>query len=169
MSIFMNAQENDDLENCLALLESCHSLQLATVDEKGLPHISYAPFIRQREHFFIFVSQLAGHTKHLQLKPNASIMVIQDETASRNLFARERCILNVLVEAVASDVTASILDQMEIELGKTIGLLRALPDFVLYRLTSAQARYVAGFGKTYEVDLIRNELVHVSEKRLAER
>ena len=165
----MNAQENDELENCLALLKSCHSLQLATVDEKGLPHISYAPFIRQREDFFIFVSQLAGHTQHLQLRPNASIMVIKDETNSRNLFARERCILNVLVETVAPDESASILDQMEIELGKTITLLRTLPDFILFRLTSAQARYVAGFGKAYEVDLIRNEVVHVSAQKLAER
>jgi putative heme iron utilization protein len=169
MSVFMNEQKSEYLEACLELLQSCSSLQLATVDESGLPHISYAPFIRQSEHFFIFVSQLAGHTQQLRDAPNASIMIIKDEAGSRNVFARERCIASVSAEILTSDMADSILDQMEVELGKTMGLLRTLPDFVLFRLTAVDARYIAGFGKAFELDLKRNELMHVSAEKLAER
>lgn len=165
----MNEQESEHLTGCLALLQSCRSLQLATVDENGLPHMSYAPFIRQSEHFFIFVSQLAGHTQHLKDRPNASIMIIKDEADCRNIFARERCIAAVCVETLAPDTAGRILDRMEVELGNTLALLRTLPDFVLFRLTAVDARYIAGFGKAFELDLKRNELMHVSAEKLAER
>ncbi|BBB28970.1 conserved hypothetical protein [Neptunomonas japonica JAMM 1380] len=165
----MNVQKSEYLEACLELLRSCGSLQLATVDKNGMPHVSYAPFIRQNEHFFIFVSQLASHTEHLKDKPNASIMIIKDEAGCRNLFARERCIVEVSTEALAPDTTGSILDQMEVELGTTMALLRTLPDFVLFKLTAVEARYIAGFGKAFELDLKRNELTHVSAEKLAER
>jgi putative heme iron utilization protein len=164
------------LQDCLTLLNTCKTLQLATVDTQGWPHISYAPFVRQNEHFYIFLSQLAKHTQHLQQMPKASVMVIKDEADSRNLFARERLIIDVHVEkaelaAARSNThnnTNSILDQMEAELGNTVGLLRTLPDFVLFRLTAAQARYIAGFGKAYDLDLKRESLVHLSAEKLAE-
>ncbi|WP_051221792.1 HugZ family protein [Neptunomonas japonica] len=165
----MNVQTSEYLEACLALLQSCSSLQLATIDKSGMPHLSYAPFIRQSEHFFIFVSQLASHTQHLTDVPNASIMIIKDEADCRNIFARERCTASVSVEALAPDTTGSILDQMEVELGKTMALLRTLPDFVLFKLTAEEARYIAGFGKAFELDLKHNELMHVSAEKLAER
>ncbi|SIS99393.1 HugZ family protein [Neptunomonas antarctica] len=171
-------EEAQRLQDCMALLSTCKTLQLATVDSQGWPHISYAPFVRQEDCFYIFVSLLASHTQHLQhlqQMPKASVMVIKDEADSRNLFARERLIADVQVEKVelaaahsnTDSDTNSILDLMETELGSTVGLLRTLSDFVLFRLTAVQARYIAGFGKAYDLDLKRESLVHVSAEKLA--
>ncbi|WP_293267467.1 pyridoxamine 5'-phosphate oxidase family protein [Neptunomonas sp.] len=163
----MDVEDRKRLGDCMELLHSYNTLQLATVDANGLPHISYAPFIRQDTNFFIFVSQLAGHTQRLKESTNASVMVIKDEAGSRNLFARERFVADVVASTVEPAEIKSILDAMEITLGNTVALLRSLPDFILFRLTVTKAKYIAGFGKAYQVDLCRHTVAHISAESLA--
>lgn len=162
----MNDEETKYLQDCMALLSNSKTLQLATVDQQGWPHISYAPYIRQDEHFYIYVSQLASHTQYLQQTPKASVMIIRDEMQSRNVFVRERIIVGVHVEVADSEDTSPILDRMEAQLGGTVALLRTLPDFVLFKLSTVKARYIAGFGKAFEFDIKQGKLEHISAAKL---
>jgi len=165
----MSEEEIKRLKDCMKLLNSSKTLQLATVDSQGMPHISYAPFIRQDEHFYIYVSQLANHTAHLQQTPNVSLMIISDEVQSKNLFARERLIIEAGVTLLDQMVHKTVLDAMEASLGGTVGLLRSLPDFMLFKLTAVNARYIAGFGKAFQLDLAKKKLEHISAEQVAKR
>ena len=55
------------------------TLQLATVDADGQPNVSYAPFVQNQEGYFILISEIARHARNLQVNPNVSIMMIEDE------------------------------------------------------------------------------------------
>lgn len=165
----MNDEETKQLKDCMSLLTSCKTLQLATVDMQGMPHISYAPFVWQDKSFYIYLSQLASHSEYLQQTPKASLMIIRDETQSQNLFARERLIVEVNVDVVDQLASSTVLDAMEVSLGGTVTLLRRLPDFMLFRLSAVSARYIAGFGKAFEFDIKQMTLTHVSPEKLANR
>lgn len=169
MSFQMNEEETKQLKNCMALLDTSKTLQLATVDSQGIPHISYAPFVRKDEDFFIYVSQLASHTEYLQQTPTVSLMIICDEAQSKNLFARERLIIEADATVLDQMAHNSVLDNMEASFGGTVALLRSLPDFVLFKLSAVNARYIAGFGKAFQLDMQKMQLEHVSAEKLAKR
>lgn len=142
-------------ERCEVLLNSCQSLQLATLDAAGFPLISYAPYIKLEGMLYIFVSRLAAHTEYLLSHETVSLMVIRDESMSKNIFARERVMLKANIGVVDKvDMKEPLLDAMQQHLGNTVSLLRGLSDFVLIRLQPVSARYVEGFGKTYDIDYV---------------
>lgn len=97
----MNETENLSLQELLA---SQQTLLLSTASASGVPDLSYAPFVRdQTGCFYIFVSELAGHTANLLHNPKASVMFIRPESESRNLFARERAAFNCTVQELKRD------------------------------------------------------------------
>ncbi|TVT55275.1 MAG: HugZ family protein [Sedimenticola thiotaurini] len=139
-----------------ALIASQQTLILSTVNQHQQPEISYAPFVQDEQGvFYIFVSELASHTANLLQSGRTSIMIVRDEVQSRNLFARER----VSYQCSASDIPLSDpvseipLTQLQERFGETIKLLRTLADFHLIALTPETGRYVAGFGKAYDLIL----------------
>lgn len=155
-------------EQYKALLEHTRSLQLSSL--KGdQPETSYAPFIRQDQKFYIFVSDLASHTANLLSHPKAGIMLIEDEGHVRNLFARKRITFSCKVEQVAVDSAEYplLLDRMEQRLGSVLAMLRTLPDFRLLRLTPLEGRFITGFGKAYEIDPDTDQLLHIGADRIA--
>ncbi|WP_370277330.1 HugZ family protein [Pontibacterium sp.] len=154
---------------CRALQDGKQSVLLSTLNQAGNPEISYAPAVRDGQGcFYIFVSELAAHTANLLGHPNCSVLFIQDEQESRNIFARERLTYQCDVEKVERDSAkgVEILEQMENKLGQTVKLLRGLPDFHLFRLKPTSGSYVVGFGKAFEVDPASGELIHLSEERV---
>ena len=140
-------------DEILALIGQLKSLQLATLNARGLPESSYTPFIYQAPYFYIFVSALASHTQNLTSRHHCSLMLIEDEAHARNLFARTR--LMVAAEADVLDPADTeyeeLLDVMEQTLGSTMKMLRTLPDFKLIRLTINGGRFVKGFGAAYAI------------------
>lgn len=151
-------------QQCQQLLARLQSLALSTLSE-GQPDISYAPFWRDEGGvIYIYVSELAAHTHNLMAHARCSVMFIEDESACRNIFARERLTLDCRAIEVGNqaDNFTSILDQMEAELGQTVALLRSLPDFRLFALTLLSGRYVVGFGKAFEVTPSTLALRHIT-------
>lgn len=136
---------------CAALLDSVKSLHMATLGEDGHPHCGYTPFLRDGRDFLIFTSQLAVHTRNLLLNPQVSIMLIADEHASRQIFARTRVSYHCRAEPVAREHPdwESLLDRYQAHLGNTVKMLRTLPDFVLFRLRPESGQFVMGFGQAY--------------------
>ncbi|HNP31614.1 MAG TPA: pyridoxamine 5'-phosphate oxidase family protein, partial [Nitrospirales bacterium] len=137
---------------CASLIEGMQSLQLSTVGVDGIPHCSYTPYLhRAPDSFYIFVSQLAAHTRHLLANGTVAIMIIADEQSTSQIFARTR--VNYVCDAKHippnSPDYESVLDDYEQRHGKMAGLLRQLPDFVLFHLHKKSGQFVMGFGKAY--------------------
>ena len=152
----MSEAEHIDLQSaCDQLIASHKTLLLAThsVDD-GANHISYAPYVRDEDNFYIFVSELAKHTKNLMSHPQVSILFIQAESDADNLFARQRVTLDCQVEEIqkASPLYDHQLNVMTEKFGNIIHVLRTLPDFHLLALTPKNGQFVAGFGKAIPLD-----------------
>lgn len=141
---------------CRQLISARETLLLSTVNAEQQPEISYAPYIRDRAgDFVIYVSELATHTGNLMRRGEAAVMFIQSEAASRNPFARQRVILQCRAGEVSREDSRYpvLLECFEERFGETVRLLRSLPDFHLITLSPRSGRYVAGFGKAYEIGL----------------
>lgn len=141
---------------CAALVERMFTLQLATSSEEGVPHCGYAPFIHEADNsFYIFVSQLAAHTRHLLKRPVASIMIVADEQDSKQVFARTRVYFQCDAAVVNPEEQVGeydrLLDAYQSRHGKMVGLLRQLPDFKLFCLTPTRGQFVMGFGQAFEL------------------
>ncbi len=135
------------------LQEHCGSLMMATLSDDGSPHCSYTPFCLDNNNYLILISELALHTRNLMARPVLDIMLIQDESDANQLFARNRLTLSCdAIEISAEDPDyVRLLDQFQERHGKTVELLRQLPDFHLLRLTPREGRFVMGFGQAYEL------------------
>lgn len=158
-SAFMTEhQDADGLQAAEAyrqLIAAQQTLLLSTCST-DLPDISYAPFVRDDQgYFYIFISELAKHTLHLLQNPKASILFIEPEAGCRNLFARARVVFNCRARTVSPGDPHHDrqLRALEDKFGNVVALLRTLPDFHLVELIPESGQYVAGFGKTYAVDL----------------
>lgn len=129
------------------------TFQLGTVNKDGKPHTSYAPFAFSENGYYILVSDLATHGQNLKLSKAVSIMMIEDESEARNIFARRR--LSFDTEAVLIDRESaqwqSAIELMHIRFGEIIDNLSQLTDFHLYRLHPLIGRYVKGFGQAFDV------------------
>jgi putative heme iron utilization protein len=145
-----------------AMRDAFRSVLLSSLSPQGRPEISYAPFVLDDEEAIcIYVSELATHTRNLRVNPVASLMFIQDEGEVHNLFARERLVLHCNAEEVMGDAVPRLLERMEQELGKTVALLRSLPDFHLFRFSVETGSYIRGLGQAWPVlgnDLTMGEL-----------
>ena len=150
-----NKLEKEALEESFAnFKQSVKSLQLSTLTSEGKPNASYSPFVVDEQgNFYIFVSQLASHTQDLLVNPQASILLVQDEVETRQIFARRRISYQCDVEILERNNTdyLAMLDAMEKRFGNVMELLRTLPDFILFRLKPYQGQYVKGFGKAYKL------------------
>ena len=146
------------------LMASQQTLLLSTASTSGVPDISYAPFVRDHAGvFYIYVSEMACHTVNLQNNPQASLLFIRSESESRNLFARERAVLNCSVREISRDdaIYADRIQALQDKFGEVVSLLRSLSDFHLYALRPENGRYVVGFGRAFTINVIDGTLSHL--------
>ena len=141
-------------EECESLVARCRSLMLATVDAHGEPWVSYAPFVRgSSREFYVFVSELARHTPNLRKHPTATVLIIEDEAESAQIFARRRVTFECDVDIIARNQADwdLIVDQFQETFGELIATLRSLADFSLVRFAPRTAVFVKGFGQAYRL------------------
>jgi heme utilization protein HutZ len=142
------------------------TIQLATVDAEGRPNVSYAPYVQNQEGYFVLISQIARHARNLLENPNVSLMMIEDEDSSKQLFARKRLTFDAVATVVERDTEMwqQVVGQMKERFGEIIDGLSQLEDFVLFNLKAEQGLFVKGFGQAYQVsgdDLV--DFVHLQE------
>ncbi|KGY10140.1 MULTISPECIES: heme utilization protein HutZ [Vibrio] len=142
------------------------TLQLATVDEQGRPNVSYAPFVQNQDGYFVLISEIARHARNLQVNPSVSIMMIEDEESSKQLFARKRLTFDAVASVVERDSEQwqQVIKQMQQRFGEIIDGLSQLQDFVLFNMKPEQGLFVKGFGQAYQVsgdDLV--DFVHLQD------
>lgn len=136
------------------LIARTQSVILATVDAEGNPNSSYAPFVEINNRFYILVSFMARHTKNLAEGRKVSAMFIEDESATKQVYARERLTFDVSASQIErdSDDWNNIVSKLKERHGKVVDILNEMTDFILIELSPVKGAYVNGFGSAYFVD-----------------
>ncbi len=138
-----------------ALQQRFRSLLLSSVDESGHPQLSYAPYVQDDAGaFYLFLSDLARHTRSLKQHPTTEVMFIEEETEAEEIFARKRLIYQCAVTLRPRDApeAEAIFATMKETFGDLIDVLRGLSDFHLFRLEPQSGSYVRGFGQAYAIE-----------------
>jgi putative heme iron utilization protein len=145
------------------LLAQCKSVILSTVNEVGKPNASYAPFARLDNKFYILVSFMAVHTKNLRDRKTASIMFIEEESAAKQIYARDRLTLDVSCSQIAKNTPEweKGIELLKEKHGKILDVLVTMEDFIMIELSVLKGAYVNGFGSAYYV----NEHVEIIKHR----
>ena len=136
------------------LVESRLTLEMATVSKTASPCASYAPYIYGGNlRFYVMLSDLAVHTANIASNPKVSVMIIEDESDSSNLFARERLIADceATMHVRGSNEFNHWIEVYKKRFGNIVDTLVQLADFNLYSLAATQAAYIKGFGQAYRI------------------
>ena len=136
----------------LALRDAIDAAMLSTLAADGSPEASYAPILWFEDAAFLFLSELASHTRNLGRDPAVGLLLVECE-ALENPFARRRIALSGRAERIERDAPlyAEILGRFRERFGKVMALLEPLPDFHLFRVIPQRGRYIRGFGQAYEL------------------
>jgi len=133
-------------------LAAFRSLVMATVSADGVPDASYAPFVRIDDNaFYLNLSELSAHTGNLSSTPRVSVMFLQAEQDTKQLFARKRLSFDADAIMVERDSQRwqQVMDIFAIKFGDIVDLIRPLQDFKLFRLQPRSGIYVRGFAQAY--------------------
>ena len=144
---------------------------LATVDAEGNPNSSYAPYVEIDNKFYILVSFMAKHTKNLADGRKTSLMFIEDESATKQIYARERLTIETIPSQIERDTEEfkSIVAKLQEKHGKIVEMISEMKDFILIQLQPTKGAYVNGFGSAYFVDenleimQHRNDINHITK------
>lgn len=142
--------------------QSRQTLLLASTDAEHNPNVSYAPFALANGGFYILISDLAKHGKNLKQKQGLSVMLVQDETEAKSIFARKRLTFEVQAEPISRDNDefakgrAALIERF----GEMAENLSGLSDFNMYKLTPSRGLFVKGFGQAFQ--LTGSELTDVN-------
>ena len=153
------------------LIAKTQSLILATVDAEGNPNSSYAPFVEIDNKFYVLVSFMARHTKNLAEGRKVSAMFIEDESATKQVYARERLTVEVSTSQIARETEDwdNVVGQLKERHGKIVDVLNDMTDFILIALHPVKGAYVNGFGSAYfvnanlEIMEHRNDINHTQK------
>jgi hypothetical protein len=162
----------------LALRELLHTQRVAalgTVDAQNCPQVSMVPYaiaqLPQSSVLVLHVSGLAAHTRHLEARPEASLMVMQAEVANQAVHALPRVTFSVRAQTLDSSppnhgnhgnhAVYAICRAAYLSRFPEVEPMTALPDFRFVMLDILQARHIAGFGaaRTIEADEIQRLLL----------
>ena len=77
-------------EGYLEFVEEHKNIVLNMVNEEGRPFASCAPFVKKNGKFYVYISQIAEHYRHLENSEWIDAMIIADESGTPNPFATER-------------------------------------------------------------------------------
>ncbi|WP_326847616.1 HugZ family protein [Paenibacillus alvei] len=159
----MKQQDNEKMKRrYMEFIDSVQSVTLSTIAEDGSPFVSYAPYVRMKGKLYIYISKIAQHYRYLEANPRVDIMMIEDESKTNNMFARQRARFACLASKLESVAEDAIFTQFETSFGASmIQMLRGL-DFSLFELMPTEGRYVAGFGQAYDIDLEALRFDHVA-------
>ena len=138
----------------LDFIKDFQSTVLGTLDEKGLPFGSYAPFVHFEHKFYIFISNVAKHAKNLQTTPKVSLLFAEDESKTEQIFARKRISLqcsSIMIkreEAKFSEVMDVFKTKFSDDM---VNMLMGMQDFNLYELSTDYGEATFGFGEAYNI------------------
>ena len=151
--------------------EEFASIIISTVSKEGIPNASYAPFMMDdAKNIYIYVSGLSTHTQNIQANPLVSVLFIEDEAKTEQIFARRRLNFDCTATLIESETEKwnQIVEKFQVRFGELITTLRGLPDFRIFQLTPSAGRFVIGFGAAYHISSDNlNQLVQITKDSLS--
>lgn len=129
------------------------STVLSTLSKEQRPFSSYAPFVCYNYCYYIFISDIAQHSKNIKNAPFVSLFFIEDESTCENIFARKRVQLDAKAQLInkESETFSTVIKLFEEQHGATVNILKKMHDFNLFEITPSSGEAVFGFGKAYNV------------------
>lgn len=146
------------------LLNNKKSLMISSLNQYNVPEVSYAPFVMIDDKIYVYLSKAANHYYNLSDNKNCSVMIIEDESECKTIFARQRvsfeCEAKMLI-----DVEDKVFDMFDETHGASMMSVLKSMDFNVFELKIIKGRLVKGFGKAYDVEFNNGkyELIHVVE------
>lgn len=131
------------------------SLIMATSSAGAVPDASYAPFVRIDDNaFYVNLSDLSTHTGNLLATRLVSVMFLEAEEHSKQLFARKRLSFDGEADVVPRDSRewGRILDLFERKFGDVVELIRPLEDFKLFKIQPRRGVFVRGFAQAFPIE-----------------
>lgn len=167
----MTTNRQEVLQNRLGpeiqeLKQQIKTIVLATVDAQGTPNVSYAPFVINNGEYQVLISTIARHARNLQEVPKVSLMLIDDESKSREIFARRRLTFDAAATMLErhSPAWENAVQALKDRHGDLVDDLSKMADFNVFCFKPEQGLFVKGFGKAFQVstdDLV--SFVHLDE------
>lgn len=137
-----------------ALLRASSVASLATLHD-GAPAVSLTPWAPAADgaSLLVHVSGLAQHTRDMLADPRVAVMIAEPESSGTLAQALPR----VMIQGVAREIDRSSADY---EAAKSAYLARhprseitfGLGDFSIFAIEPRTARFVAGFGRAFDVE-----------------
>lgn len=145
--------DTDSRQRLAQLIRTQRTAALGTLRD-GSPFVSMVLFAAAEDFsaFYLHISSLARHTRDLQADQRASLMIAETDDGTRDPQTLAR--LSLEGEAVAvprDDPTAEDIRRLYLAKYPQSGPNFNLGDFSLYRITPRRGRYVAGFGKIFNL------------------
>lgn len=125
------------------------SLILATLDEHNMPYTSYAPFVYVNGFYYVIISRMAKHYNNILKHPYISIMMIEDEAKTDNIFFRKRLTYQGISTLDIDD--CEVIRAFTGKHGIIVETLMNM-DFNIIKFTIKDGMFNIGAGKAYAID-----------------
>jgi heme iron utilization protein len=147
--------DTDSLHKLAQLIRSQRIASLGTLSQ-GIPHVSMVPYASAKDFsaFWLHLSGLAFHTRNIHADPHIGLMICEADAVGQDPLALAR--VSIQSEAVELPNGSQEFDSARsLYLAKFPGaeMSFGLGDFGLYRITPVEGRYVAGFGRTFNLSI----------------
>jgi len=148
----MNSENTNSL---LALIRRHRQATLAVVDaEAGEPVTAMVSYVEEADcaAVLIHLSNLSAHKRILQRNPVCSMLICEPDTGSGEVLSLARVALQATAEQLARDSEEYAAARGRfLEKLPSAQIMFSLPDFDLFRVRPHRARFIAGFGRAFEV------------------
>ena len=141
-------------KNLNEFLETLKSLTISSLDGNGNPFSSYAPFVKYKHKYYVYLSLMAKHSTNLTQNKIASIFFCEDEKDCSNIFAKKRVSIQCDVKRLEQNTNQEtlVLDEFRTKFGsEMVDTLHKMGDFYLFEFTPFYGEAVFGFGKAYNL------------------
>lgn len=102
---------------------------------------------------YVHVSRLAQHTEDLLADGRVGLLIVEEELASRNPLTLGRVSIRGTADRLEPDSAAFAAARSSyLAAHPTAKMNFQLADFLLFRIRPDGARFVAGFGKIFDLD-----------------
>jgi heme iron utilization protein len=141
-------------KNLNEFLEPIKSLTISSLDDKGYPFSSYAPFVKYNHKYYVYLSLMAKHSSNLTKNKMASIFFCEDEQDCKNIFGKKRVSIQCETRRLEQNnqEETDVLNEFRNKFGNDmVDMLHKMGDFYLFEFTPFYGEAVFGFGKAYNL------------------
>jgi putative heme iron utilization protein len=146
--------EQSERRTLISLVRERSLAALGTILEGG-PLVSMVLYASEPDLscLYLHVSRLAQHTRGLLSQPNVGLLISEPDRPSRNPLTLAR----VSLQGVAAQLREGTPEfenarALYLTAHPTAAINFQLPDFILLGVRPLSARFIAGFGKIFDLD-----------------